>query len=95
LAGLYYSQGRYSEAEPLLVQALALKKRLLGEEHPSVASSLNNLAGLYDSQGRYSEAEPLYEQALALEKRLLEKNILCRQQPEQFGIPLLFSRTLQ
>ena len=71
LAGLYRSQGRYSEAEPLYEQALALRKRLLGEEHPDVAESLNDLAGLYDSQGRYSEAEPLYKQALALRKRLL------------------------
>ncbi|BBD65248.1 hypothetical protein NIES4070_15990 [Nostoc commune HK-02] len=71
LAGLYYSQGRYSEAEPLFIQALALRRKLLGEEHPDVASSLNNLAGLYDSQGRYSKAEPLFIQALALWRKLL------------------------
>ncbi|MEH2226973.1 tetratricopeptide repeat protein, partial [Nostoc sp.] len=65
------SQGRYSDAEPLLIEALAMRKRLLGDEHPSVATSLNNLAGLYDSQGRYSDAEPLYIEALAIaEKRL-------------------------
>ena len=46
-------------------------KKLLGEEHPSVASSLNNLAGLYKSQGRYEEAEPLYIQALDMRKKLL------------------------
>ena len=71
LANLYYSQGRYSEAEPLLVQALELRNRLLGEDHRNVATSLNNLALLYKSQGRYSEAEPLYLQALELYKRLL------------------------
>jgi len=71
LAGLYDNQGRYEAAEPLYVQALALRKRLLGEEHPDVATSLNNLAGLYDNQGRYEAAEPLYVQALALNKRLL------------------------
>ncbi|MEH2367891.1 tetratricopeptide repeat protein, partial [Nostoc sp.] len=58
-------------AEPLYIQALALRRKLLGEEHPDVASSLNNLALLYDSQGRYSEAEPLYIQALDIfEQRL-------------------------
>ncbi|OUL28469.1 tetratricopeptide repeat protein, partial [Nostoc sp. 106C] len=71
---LYDSQGRYSEAEPLYLQALSLKRRLLGEEHPSVATSLNNLAGLYDSQGRYSEAEPLYLQALGIRERQLGVN---------------------
>ena len=71
LAALYKNQGRYSEAEPLYQQALELYKRLLGEEHPYVASSLHNLAALYDNQGRYSEAEPLYQQALELTKRLL------------------------
>ncbi len=69
LAALYDSQGRYTEAEPLYLQALDLKKRLLGDNHPSVATSLNNLAGLYDSQGRYKEAEPLHLEALDLHKR--------------------------
>jgi len=71
LAQLYHSQGRYSEAESLYRQALALKRKLLGQEHPDVATSLNNLAGLYESQGRYSEAEPLHSQALALRRKLL------------------------
>ena len=66
-----YERGRYSEAEPLYQQALEMRKRLLGDEHPDVASSLNNLANLYDSQGRYTEAEPLYQQALEMRKRLL------------------------
>ena len=48
-----------------------MRKKLLGEEHPDVANSLNNLAGLYKSQGRYEEAEPLYIQALDMRKKLL------------------------
>ncbi|MGP1382593.1 MAG: tetratricopeptide repeat protein [Thainema sp.] len=71
LAYLYKSQGRYAQAEPLYVEALAMSKQLLGEQHPDVASSLNNLAGLYRSQGRYEEAEPLYVEALAMRKQLL------------------------
>ncbi|MGD2183538.1 tetratricopeptide repeat protein [Lusitaniella coriacea] len=71
LAELYRSQGRYEAAEPLYLEALDLKKKLLGEEHPHVASSLNNLAGLYKSQGRYEAAEPLYLEALDLYKKLL------------------------
>jgi tetratricopeptide (TPR) repeat protein len=71
LGRFYEGQGLYALAEPWRKQCLELSQRLLGEEHPYVASSLNNLAVLYDSQGRYSKAEPLYMQALALRKRLL------------------------
>ena len=46
-------------------------KKLLGAEHPYIATSLNNLAALYESQGRYEEAEPLYIQALDMRKKLL------------------------
>ncbi|MGB5960661.1 MAG: tetratricopeptide repeat protein, partial [Coleofasciculaceae cyanobacterium] len=54
LAYLYNAQGRYTEAEPLYLQALELRQRLLGDNHPLVAQSLNNLAYLYNAQGRYS-----------------------------------------
>lgn len=74
LALLYRSQGKYSEAEHLYIEALALTRKLLGEEHPDVAQSLNNLAALYHSQGRYSEAEPLYIQALDILERILGAN---------------------
>ncbi|MBR8840667.1 MAG: tetratricopeptide repeat protein [Stigonema ocellatum SAG 48.90 = DSM 106950] len=71
----YYlkERGRYSEAEPLYKKALELYQRLLGEEHPSVATSYNNLAKLYESQGRISEAEPLLKKALELWQRLLRE----------------------
>jgi tetratricopeptide (TPR) repeat protein len=46
-------------------------QRLLGEEHPYVAMSLNNLALLYRSQGKYEEAKPLFRSALEKRKRLL------------------------
>jgi tetratricopeptide (TPR) repeat protein len=62
--GYYYrSQGRYEEAEPLYRDALAMYKRLLGEAHPDVASSLFNLGALRYNQGRYSEALALLLQA--------------------------------
>ncbi len=51
-----------------------MRKRILGDNHPDVATSLNNLAGLYSSQGRYEEAEPLYVQALEMRKHILGDN---------------------
>ncbi|MCA2630734.1 MULTISPECIES: tetratricopeptide repeat protein [unclassified Microcystis] len=69
-----YQQGKYNEAIPLAEQALAIRKKVLGDNHPDTAQSLNNLAELYTVQGRYSEAEPLYKQALAIIKQQLGDN---------------------
>ena len=74
LAGLYEFQGRYSEAEPLYLQALEIRRRSLPEDHLSLATSLNNLARLYYFQGRYSEAETLYLQALEIDRRFLPED---------------------
>ncbi|MEH2221758.1 tetratricopeptide repeat-containing protein, partial [Nostoc sp.] len=71
LARFYGGQGAYVQALPWHEQCLSAAKKRFGDEHPDVATSLNNLAGLYDSQGRYSDAEPLYIEALAMIKRLL------------------------
>jgi tetratricopeptide (TPR) repeat protein len=51
--------------------ALALRRRLLGEEHPDTAASYSSLAVNLYAQGNYAEAQPLYETALALRRRLL------------------------
>ena len=74
LGTFYEEQGLYAIAEPWYKQCVEVVKTRLGEEHPHVATSLNNLALLYKSQGRYSEAEPLYIQALALCERVLGIN---------------------
>ena len=67
----YYKQGRYAEAEPLLVQALDIRREALPEGHSDIARSLNNLAELYRAQSRYAEAEPLYKQALNIVRQAL------------------------
>ncbi|HLO88845.1 MAG TPA: tetratricopeptide repeat protein [Nostocaceae cyanobacterium] len=70
----FIQQGKYREAIPLAEYVLEMTKRLLGDNHLQVATTLNNLASLYSSQGRYTEAEPLYIQALEMTKRLLGDN---------------------
>ena len=74
----YYlcERAQYSEAESLYEKALAIRKRLLGEENLTVTGSLHNLASIYSNQRRYNEAEPLCKEALAIRKRLLgEENL--------------------
>ncbi|WP_414545958.1 tetratricopeptide repeat protein [Nostoc sp. CCY0012] len=74
LSCFYKGQGLYTQAEPWNQQCLSTVQNRLGENHPDVGSSLNNLALLYDSQGKYDQAEPLFLQALKLDKRLLGDN---------------------
>ncbi|MEH1823219.1 MAG: tetratricopeptide repeat protein, partial [Nostoc sp.] len=44
LAALYKSQGRYSDAEPLYSDALAMCDRTLGLNHPTTVMVRENLA---------------------------------------------------
>ncbi|WNZ46337.1 tetratricopeptide repeat protein [Leptolyngbya boryana CZ1] len=71
ISRFYAGQGLYADAEPWYAAGLTVARSLLGEQHPAVAQSLNNLAGLYQLQGRYEAAEPLYVQALELYRTLL------------------------
>ena len=66
----YRGQGAYDRAEEWCERSLTICCSRLGEEHPDVALSLNNLALLYYYQGRYEEAEPLYQQALEMTRKL-------------------------
>ncbi|GBG35209.1 Kinesin light chain, partial [Hondaea fermentalgiana] len=43
----------------------------LGDRHPSVATTLNNIAFVYRAQGRYEEALAYYEEALSIRKESL------------------------
>jgi len=43
LASLYDSQGKYSEAEPLYLDALAMFERVQGTNHPNTITVRNNL----------------------------------------------------
>jgi len=67
----FYYAGLYDQAKPLFEKALAIREKILGSEHPDVATSLNNLAGLHKTQGNYEQAKPLYERALAIDEKVL------------------------
>ncbi|MBN2704098.1 MAG: tetratricopeptide repeat protein [Pontiellaceae bacterium] len=58
-------------AEPLMRRALAILESSLGENHPNVAASLNNLAQLLKATNRLAEAEPLMRRALAIDEAVL------------------------
>jgi tetratricopeptide (TPR) repeat protein len=63
--------GDYSKAEPLLREALEVRRKVLGPEHPDTAQSLNNLAALYWTMSDYRKAEPLFKETLAILHKVL------------------------
>ena len=65
LATVLHRNGDYQGAETLFRDALSLRRKLLGEDHPDVAKSAHGLATLLRDTGNYAEAEPLYQQALS------------------------------
>ncbi len=66
LSLLLQAKALYSEAEPLMRRALAIREQSGGPNHPSVAVYLNNLAMLLRGTYRLAEAEPLMRRALAV-----------------------------
>ncbi len=80
LGELYRLQGRYAEAEPLYKRALAIKEKVLGPEHPEVATSLNNLGLLLNysvllrATERSDEAERMEARAKAIRARQARDN---------------------
>ena len=68
---LYMERGDYKSAEQLYKQALEIRKKALGEEHPGVGTSSFNLGVLYYKIGDYKSAEPYYKSALDIYKRTL------------------------
>lgn len=59
---------RYAEAQPLLEQALATRRRLLGSAHPAVAESLIDLGELLSQTTELKRAEGLFREAVAIER---------------------------
>jgi tetratricopeptide (TPR) repeat protein len=67
----YYTSFRCADAEPLYKRSLAIKEKVLGPDHPFVATALNDLAALHADQGHYADAEPLFKRSLAILEKAL------------------------
>ena len=64
-------EGKYQEAIPIQAKLVEDTQRILGMEHPCVATTINNLAFLYFKAGEYAKAEALYQQALLIRQKTL------------------------
>lgn len=71
LAGVLMSEGgKMSEAKHLYKEAIATWKRVLGNDHPQVATGLNNLSALYRETNRLELAGKLLDESLAIRKKV-------------------------
>ncbi len=67
----YRELGLGPQAMPQMERALALRRRVLGDDHPDTLVSINNTGLLLWSMGKYAEAEPYCREALAGRRRVL------------------------
>jgi tetratricopeptide (TPR) repeat protein len=58
--------GQHATALPLLERALGIREAQLGPDHPTTATSLNNLAELHKAMGNHATALPMLERALRI-----------------------------
>jgi tetratricopeptide (TPR) repeat protein len=70
-SGYFYERAAYSQAAPLMGDALAIREKVLGPGHPDTGMSLNALALLLRRQGNFAAARPLFERALAIDEKVL------------------------
>ena len=66
-----YTQNKFSKALFYMEMVSDLQKRVLGENHPDYAISLNNLGFLYMQVSNYREAEQCYIKSLSLNINIL------------------------
>ncbi len=68
LADIHSMQGQNAEARPLYEEAIALRKEVLGPQHPNVAESLNNYGGALMGLDLLDLALVAYDDAIAIRK---------------------------
>jgi non-specific serine/threonine protein kinase/serine/threonine-protein kinase len=66
---VYREMGLFSQAQPLLEQAIATRRALVAEDDPDLQATLLDLARLEQQQGRFADAEALYRATLSLRER--------------------------
>ena len=85
-----HAQGEYAEALESFQKALMILIKVLGEQHPDVATSYNNIGGALGSQGKHSEALVHHQKALTIELNVLGEEHPSPSLQLRIGFPLKF-----
>jgi tetratricopeptide (TPR) repeat protein len=73
LAGIRRVKGTHSGENIAEAVIPILEQMVLGKEHPSTLTSMNDLASVLSDQGKYEQAEEMHRQALGLRETMLGK----------------------
>ena len=68
---VYREMGLFSQAQPLLEQAIATRRARFAADDPDLQASLLELARLEQQQGRFADAEALYRATLTVREQTL------------------------
>jgi len=71
MGDVYDNLGLYSQAQSLLTDAVAIRRRILGPENPDTLRSMQSLSHVLTQEGQYAEAEKLARQTLEIRSRVL------------------------
>jgi CHAT domain-containing protein/tetratricopeptide (TPR) repeat protein len=71
LATIYHATGRYEAAERLYIEAIAARRRIVGDRHPRMRTALSNLAHMYIAMDRPTDALTLMREVIAIDDRLI------------------------
>jgi non-specific serine/threonine protein kinase/serine/threonine-protein kinase len=71
LAVVLQSRGDFKSAEAKFREALDLRRKLLGNEHPDVADNLINLGWALMVNGQHEEAEAMFREGLEINRKAL------------------------
>ena len=63
--------GDYDAAEKTFGEAMAMHRRILGEDHPEYASGLENIGNIWYRKGEYAKTAQQLEKVLAIRRRAL------------------------
>jgi tetratricopeptide (TPR) repeat protein len=76
--------GQIEAARPYFEQAMQIRERTLGQQHPDTAQSYWWLGVLAEGEGQLAEARTLYAQALAVYQQALGDDHPTTQSVRQF-----------
>jgi len=71
LGVLLREKGDFPAAAQMLTEALAMRRKLLGNDHKDVAETIYGLARMYRQQGDIQRAEPLFRESLRIRRKVL------------------------